>query len=100
MGAARWPTLNRWFSIDYDESMTITLPPELEKQISPAEAALHLAIGLFADDKVTLGQAATIAGISQPALLQELGKRKIPLHYGAEDLEQDIATVNKLANSR
>jgi len=77
--------------------MTITLPAELERQISREEVALHLAIGLFAGDKVTLGQAAAIAGISQPAFLQELGKRRIPIHYGAEELEQDIATVRKLA---
>jgi predicted HTH domain antitoxin len=80
--------------------MTINLPAELEKHISSEEAALVLAVGLFADDKVTLGQAASIAGISQPALMQELAKRKIPLHYGIEELEQDIATVKKLANSR
>jgi hypothetical protein len=36
--------------------MTITLPAELEMQISREEAALHLAIGLFADDRVTIGQ--------------------------------------------
>jgi predicted HTH domain antitoxin len=81
--------------------MTITLPAELESQISPQEAALHLAIGLFADDKVTLGQAASIAGIAQPAFLKELGKRKVPIHYGSEELAQDIATAEKLAiNSR
>lgn len=74
--------------------MTITLPAELESQISPQEAALHLAMGLFAEDKVTLGQAASIAGIPQPALLQELGKRRLPVHYGDVELEQDIATVN------
>lgn len=75
--------------------MTITLPAEFENQISPQEAALHLAIGLFGDDKVTLGQAASIAGIPQPIFLQEIGKRRIPVHYGVEELEQDIATVNK-----
>ena len=79
--------------------MTITLPADLERPISPEEAALHLAIGLFADDKVTLGQAATIARISQPALLQELGKRRISIHYGSEELEQDIALVRKLADN-
>jgi predicted HTH domain antitoxin len=73
--------------------MNITLPAELEVKISPAEAALHLALSLFADDKVTLGQAAAIAGISQPAFLHELGKRKIPIHYGSMELEQDIASV-------
>lgn len=76
--------------------MTITLPAELENQISPAEAALHVAIGLFADDRITLGQASKIAGIPQPAFLHELGKRNIPIHYGAAELEQDIATVGRL----
>ena len=51
------------------------------------------------DDKVTLGQAAAIAGISQPGFLQELGKRTIPIHYGAAELEQDIGTVRKLAGN-
>jgi len=78
--------------------MTINLPAELESKISSEEAALHLAIGLFADEKVSLGQAATIAGIAQPAFLRELGRRSIPVHYGAEELEQDIAAVHKLTN--
>ena len=77
--------------------MNITLPAELECRISREEAALHLAIGLFADDKVTLGQAAAIAGIPQPGFLHELGRRKIPVHYGAEELEQDIATVKSMS---
>ena len=76
--------------------MNITLPAELEKRISREEAALHLAVGLFADEKVTLGQGAEIAGLSQPAFLQELGKRKIPVHYGIKELEQDIAAVAKM----
>ncbi len=77
--------------------MTITIPAELENQITPQGEALHLAIGLFADDKVTMGQDAKIAGISQPVFQQELGKRRISIHYGVEELEQDIATVKSLA---
>jgi predicted HTH domain antitoxin len=61
--------------------ITIALAAELEQQLSREEAALHLAIGLFTGENVTLGQAAAIAGISQPAFLQELGKRQIPVHY-------------------
>jgi predicted HTH domain antitoxin len=45
---------------------------------------------------VTLGQAATVAGISQPEFLRELGQRKIPVHHGEEELEQDLAAVQKL----
>jgi predicted HTH domain antitoxin len=96
----RIPSSSTAMRTDYNDNMTINLPAELEKQISREEAALHLAIGLFAGDKVTLGQAASIAGISQPAFMHELGKRKIPLHYGIDELEQDIATVKNLASLR
>jgi predicted HTH domain antitoxin len=77
--------------------MNITLPAELESQISREEVALQLALGLFADDKVTLGQAASIAGVSQTVFLHELGKRKIPVHYGLEDLEDDIAAAKEIS---
>jgi len=49
--------------------------------LSPQSAALHLAIGLFVTEEVTLGQAAESAGISQTVFLKELGVRRIPIHY-------------------
>jgi predicted HTH domain antitoxin len=79
--------------------MNITLPPELENHISREEAALHLALGLFAGEKVTLGQAATIAGMPQPAFLHELGQRKISIHYGEKELDADLATVEKIVSA-
>jgi len=79
--------------------MNIALPPEIESRMTAATAKLHLAIGLFAGDEVTLGQAAAIAGISQPAFLQELGKRRIAVHYGPDELDEDIATVRKMTGS-
>jgi len=79
--------------------MNIALPPEIESRMTATAAKLHMAIGLFAGDEVTLGQAAAIAGISQPAFLQELGKRKIPVHYGPDELDEDIATVRKMTGS-
>jgi predicted HTH domain antitoxin len=54
------------------------------------EARVHLAIGMFVDDKVTLGQAARIAGLSQPEMLHRLGDRRIPIHYGQADLAHDL----------
>lgn len=44
------------------------------------ELRFDLALGLYVDEKVTLGQAAQVAGMSTPAFLDELGKRKIPVH--------------------
>lgn len=76
--------------------MELNLPDAIERTLSPAEAALHLAIGLFVAERVTLGQAAEIAGVPQAALLKELGKRKIPIHYGPDELAQDLKAVEAL----
>ena len=76
--------------------MHITLPESLEATLTPSQAALHLAIGLFTAEKVTLGQAAEAAGVSQGEFMLELGRRKIPLHYGVEDFAEDLITIEKL----
>jgi predicted HTH domain antitoxin len=73
--------------------MQLTLPKSVEATLSPQSASLHLAIGLFVTEEVTLGQAGEIAGISQTAFLKELGARRIPLHYGRDELEEDLRIV-------
>ena len=77
--------------------MEITLPAPLDTHLSPQSAALHLAIGLFVTEEATLGQAAQVAGLSQAEFLRELGRRRIPLHYGAEELAADLLAVDALA---
>ncbi len=64
--------------------------------LSPQAAALHLAIGLFVTEEVTLGQAAEVAGLSQTAFLKELGLRRIPIHYGQDELEEDLRIVESI----
>ncbi|MCX7916423.1 MAG: UPF0175 family protein [Verrucomicrobiae bacterium] len=76
--------------------MQLSLPSEIESRLSPREAVLHLAIGLFVAQEVTLGQASEIAGVSQAEFMQELGRRKIPLHYGPDELAEDIQTIETL----
>lgn len=77
--------------------MQLTMPPALESRISPRAAALGLAIGMFITEEATLGQAADIAGLSQAELLKELGRRRIPIHYGHEELAEDLQTVAALS---
>ncbi len=77
--------------------MNVFVPPEIERQLTEADAALHLAIGLFIDGRVTLGQGATVAALSTSAFLAELGKRRIPVHYDLEDARSDISTVSGIA---
>jgi len=66
--------------------MLVTLPDNLEARPSPQSTALHLAIGLFVSDESTLGQSAQVAGLSQAVFLREVGRRRIPIHYGREEL--------------
>ena len=83
--------------IGHCRRMELTLPAPLDARLSPQQTALHLAIGLFVTEEATLGQAAQVAGLSQSGFLRELGKRRIPIHYGAEELAADLLAVDSLA---
>lgn len=65
-------------------------------QVTPDRFRLEAAIGLYASEEATLGQAAEIAGVSQSELLHELGRRRICVHYDATDLDQDLRTLERL----
>ena len=77
--------------------MVIEVPEQIEARLTPESAALNLALGLFVSNEVTLGQAARISKLSYPQFMKELGKRKIPLHYGMEELQQDLKTIETLS---
>ncbi|HAV64473.1 MAG TPA: hypothetical protein DCY13_19155 [Verrucomicrobiales bacterium] len=57
---------------------------------------LATAIGLYATEDATLGQAAAVAGLNQTQFLHELGRRGISIHYGVSELNEDLATLNEL----
>jgi len=63
--------------------------------ITPERAKLDFAIGLYVDDKITLGQGARIASLSQVQFLKELGKRKIDIHYNIEKFDKDLDALVK-----
>lgn len=78
--------------------MQLTLPAAVETRLSPREVALHLAIGLFVSEEATLGQAAEIAGLTQALFLKELGRHRIPIHYGPDELAEDLKVVESFHN--
>lgn len=77
-------------------TLTLPLPFAIERKMPPEHAKLHFAIGAFAGEEITLGQAAEIAGISQTKMMQELSRRRIPLHYDQEEFAQDLQTITTL----
>ena len=67
--------------------MTLTLP---EIKMTEQELKQELALSLYAARKVTLIQAADIAGVGFFEFQGLLRERQIPQHYGVQDLEDDL----------
>ena len=65
-------------------------------QVTPDRLRLEMAVGLYASEEVTLGQAAAIAALSQTRFLHELGRRRISVHYGVPEFEQDLEILREL----
>ena len=67
--------------------LKIELPPH----ISTDEARLLLTVKLFETGKLSLGQAAKLAGYSKRTFIELLGKMGVPaINYPPEELEREI----------
>lgn len=78
--------------------MVIELPDSLITRagLTEPEILILLAIQLFQEELMTLGQASKFAGMHQVMFQRELAKRKIPIHYDVEDFERDMETIKNL----
>jgi predicted HTH domain antitoxin len=78
-------------------SITLDIPNNIHEalHVSPAEAEarlkLELAVSLYAQNALGLGKAAQVAGMSRLDFNDVLAGRGIPMHYGQQDLEEDLA---------
>jgi len=72
--------------------MIITIPDSVVKSsgLSEDQVKLGIAISLFQMEILTLAQAAKMAGLHRMQFQQELANRKIAVHYGIEELEEDM----------
>ncbi|MDQ6631603.1 MAG: UPF0175 family protein [Verrucomicrobiota bacterium] len=80
--------------------MSITFPDELLRSagLSENDTRAELAVALFQQEKMTLGQASKLAQMNQADFMHVLASRKISLHYGVEDLKEDVQTLQKLGH--
>ncbi len=78
--------------------MTIEITDNIlsKTNLSKKEILLRIAIMLFAEEKLTLGQASKLAGLHQIQFQKKLAKRKIPIHYDVEEFQQDLETISKM----
>jgi len=78
--------------------MPVTIPDEIlaAAQITEPELKRELALALFQQDRLTLAQASCLAQVSQREFQLLLAERHIPVHYGAEEFEQDLETLRRM----
>ena len=81
------------------EPVMLTLP--LGPTATPSAERVELAVTLYERDVLSLGLAAKAAGLSYSQMIDELGRRQIPVvRYSLEDLDRELAYVRTLAGSR
>ena len=79
--------------------MTVTLPDGLleSTKLTEAELVRELALTLFQSERLTLGQAAQLCALPQLDFQRLLASRQIPIHYGLEEMRQDLRRMEGLA---
>jgi predicted HTH domain antitoxin len=63
--------------------------------LTEADCLIELAVHLYAERRVTIGQALRLSRLSRPDFEKELARRDISL-YSVEDLENDVAALKEL----
>ena len=70
---------------------TVELKLELSSNLSKDEVQILLVVKLYETERVSLGQAARLAGYSKRAFTEILGRHKVPvLNYSPEDLREEL----------
>jgi predicted HTH domain antitoxin len=62
-------------------------------RMSPDELLQEVAVMLFGQHRLTLGQASRLAGLSQYRFQHLLASREIPVHYDIEEFEADLTAL-------
>ena len=78
--------------------MSLVIPDDILRaaNMSAGELRQEIALLLFQQDKLTLGQASEFAGTSQLKFQQLLASRRIPVHYDTQDFTDDLDTLRRL----
>ena len=75
--------------------MIVEIPDTVLEQagVSKSELLLKLALTLFSEERLTLGQASKLAGIHQIEFQQALYAKGIAVHYDETDFERDLESL-------
>jgi predicted HTH domain antitoxin len=74
--------------------LELNIPKALVDDLSEDELKLYLAIMLYKERKISVGQAAKLAGLSLRDFMYELGKHKESFtNITAEELEEELRRI-------
>jgi len=74
--------------------LELNLPKTLTEEISENELRLYLAMMLYKERKLSMGQAAKLAGLTLSDFMYELGKHKIGFtNITEEELEEELRRI-------
>lgn len=78
--------------------MNVIIPDEILQATRMTEEELRqeIAILLFQKEKLTLGQASRLAGMSQLQFQHLLASRQISVHYDVAEFEEDLKMLKEL----
>ena len=82
----------------YAELATFTIPQTVldAAQMSTQDLRRELALTLYAQNRLSLGKARELAGLSLWEFRHWLATRRIEAHYDTNDLQDDLATLQAL----
>jgi len=77
--------------------MPLTIPDEIldATRMTEGELRQEIAVLLFEKEKLTLAQASRLAGLDRLQFQHLLASRRIPVHYGVEDFERDLSSLEE-----
>jgi predicted HTH domain antitoxin len=65
-------------------------------RLTVPELKVELAVYLYTQGRLSIGKARELAEMSLWEFRQLLGSRRIPPHYGVDELDKDVATLRQL----
>ena len=76
--------------------MPVIIPDEVlaAAHITEPELKCELALTLFQQERLTLAQASRLAEMTQLAFQALLADRQIPIHYGVEEIREDLRNLS------
>lgn len=83
------------------EGKPVFMAVPMGENLDSGSVRLELAVSLFDRDQLSVGVASRIAGLSISEMIDELGRRRIPVaRYSGEEFAEEMKYVRGLAGRR